>query len=953
MDFSRLAAFFSDLVVAESAKLARELVASDIDGEECARLTGLCTGDLRARLFELSHRVLVAHYQVVEQDVSFDAYCDLLHEQSVREYLNTRYPVMRVAMQRAARAWREQTALLLHRFHADHERLRYTLLPSSTPLRVAAVRSGLGDTHRGGRSVTLLKFDDGRQLLYKPRSLAVDTLFAEAIAWVRERGGPKLICAGHVDGGDYGWVEFIEHRSCRSADEVDAYYCRLGGLLALLHVLEASDIHHENIIAHGDQPVLIDLESLLRPTTPIAGADANEGYDTSVLKVGILPTRFLAPAGELPEVGGAVDAEGALGLERMQLVRDEAGRARLIRERAPLAAAQNLPQLDGRRIALAAEYRAQFERGFEAVYCVIEEGRADFSQRIEAWAGAEVRVLFRHTAAYAHLLSESRHPTLLASYEATGAHFERLRRITDAFPAAAAFVDAEIADLWQGDVPQFTARAGGRDLVCNESVSVCDFFDSSGLDACRRNLARMGARDLSQQLWIIGNTLDLNVSRSAASRTPAASSAADSATPLRERLVALAVDLGERVRRRIRVCGDEASWLVHKQKSLDNHEFILEPAFHDLHSGMPGEILLFQQLARVTGDESYRTLAHQALRHLLRRLEESGDSIRPLGLYAGWGSVMFLLERMASLECDFELIRRAEALLAHPRFDELVAMDREYSVVSGGAGFMLACLGLHRSSGSSRALDLARACANHLLVRRARGVSGHAWRIHSAAPLSGLAHGAAGFAMAFARLHAATGDEAYRDACHGALAYEQTLFVPELGNWRDCRDFTVQRFGDAPVAAASWAHGAPGVGLSRLAILDAGIDSPQIRADLDTALRTTSALSLDGGHSLLAGAFGSLELLLCHRGARSLQPGEDTLGDLCERLLQQVASTGLRLSTTLKEPLGLMPGITGVAYQALRLAQPADVPSILCGVDAVASPPARTAFVHATAAVPA
>ena len=575
-----------------------------------------------------------------------------------------------------------------------------------------------------------------------------------------------------------------------------------------------------------------------------------------------------------------------------------------------------------------------------------------FAQRIEAWKDTEVRVLFRHTAAYAHLLSESRHPALMASYEATGAHFGLLRRVIDAFPAAAAFVDAEIADLRHGDVPQFTARAGGRDLVCNVAVVLRDFFDGSGLDAVRRNLTRLDARELTQQLWIIGNTLDMHASRAAAPRSLAVPRAGDSAAPLRERLVALAVDLGERARRRIRVCGDEASWLVHKPRSLDNLEFSLEPAFHDLHSGMPGEILLFQQLARVTGDESYRTLAYQALRHLLRRLDESGDSIRPLGLYAGWGSVVFLLERMASLECDFELIRRAEALLAHPRFDALVAMDREYSVVSGGAGFMLACLALHRSSGSARALDLARACATHLLTCRAADVSGHAWRIHSAMPLSGLAHGAAGFAMAFARLHAATGDDTYRDVCHGALAYEQTLFLPALGNWRDCRDFTVQRQGDSPIAAISWAHGAPGIGLSRLAVLDAGIDSPQIRADLDTALRTTRGLSRECGHSLLAGAFGSLELLLCHRRAQPDGPDGNVLEAQCERLLEQVASTGLRLSTTLEEPLGLMPGITGVAYQALRLAQPADVPSVLCCVDSVAVPLARPASVHATVAVP-
>ena len=135
MDFRKLAAFFDGLVAAEFAALVRELEATGIDSEESIRLAGLCTGDLRARLFELSHRVLVAHYQVVEQDVAFEAYCDLLREPSVREYLHAGYPVLRDAMLLTARVWREQSAKLLHRFHADHARLRATLLPSSAPLR--------------------------------------------------------------------------------------------------------------------------------------------------------------------------------------------------------------------------------------------------------------------------------------------------------------------------------------------------------------------------------------------------------------------------------------------------------------------------------------------------------------------------------------------------------------------------------------------------------------------------------------------------------------------------------------------------------------------------------------------------------------------------------------------------------------------------------------------------
>ena len=40
---------------------------------------------------------------------------------------------------------------------------------------------------------------------------------------------------------------------------------RQGGYLAILYALEATDFHFENLIAAGEQPVLIDLETLFHP----------------------------------------------------------------------------------------------------------------------------------------------------------------------------------------------------------------------------------------------------------------------------------------------------------------------------------------------------------------------------------------------------------------------------------------------------------------------------------------------------------------------------------------------------------------------------------------------------------------------------------------------------------------------------------------------------------------
>ncbi|CAM5724428.1 hypothetical protein SANTM175S_04328 [Streptomyces antimycoticus] len=57
-------------------------------------------------------------------------------------------------------------------------------------------------------------------------------------------------------------------RPCAAAPDAAGFYWRTGALLALVHALRGTDFHHENIIAAGEHPVLVDLEALLHPTAP-------------------------------------------------------------------------------------------------------------------------------------------------------------------------------------------------------------------------------------------------------------------------------------------------------------------------------------------------------------------------------------------------------------------------------------------------------------------------------------------------------------------------------------------------------------------------------------------------------------------------------------------------------------------------------------------------------------
>jgi type 2 lantibiotic biosynthesis protein LanM len=922
MDLKKLSWFFEDDVAASLAQLRTRT--ADLATDD---LLESLAANLRRSLFAISHKVLVAQYRFIEETVSFDDYCASLRERDIRAYLHGRFPALQPAFGHACRAWVEQSRALLARWHADRADVHATLFGDAPSVSLASIRFGLGDPHRGGKSVALLEFADGRKLVYKPRSLAIDGHFGAMLAWLNARCDTDLRIPRHLDRGDYGWVEFVDARDCDDAAAVERFYERLGGLLCVLYVLEGTDFHYENIIAAGEHPVLIDLESFFRPHSPIAGGEANEAIDASVLKVGILPVRLSAD--DSPEMGGMSDPEGQPGLNKLHLVQGDDGRPRLVRARGGLIGAQNVPRLDGAKVQLGAAHIACLRAGFERAYRAILDGRDGFRRLLEACVDDQVRIVFRHTATYVHLLDESRHPWLMTSPDAIDKHFDLLRMVVPDYAVAGRFVDFEVADLHRGDIPLFTTRAGSRDLWYGDDARIEDFFVLSGFEAVQRKLDLLSAQDLGRQLWIIGNAFGIQDRRLAVTRRAAQS---DAGRSLADRLIAQAVAIADDVRAQIHVDEDSASWMVHKATTLDNANFEVGLAFYDLHGGMPGEILFFSRLAHVTGNAEYYHLARKALHHLKSRLQLSRGAIRPLGLYAGWGSIVHAVTALAKLESNFDHLQWLEELLADPAFEELIRLYANYSLLKGAAGFMLACADLHLSNGSPRALHLAKAAADHLLANRWPHGPGYSWRIASAVPLSGLAHGASGFAVAFARLFEATGDARYRNASLEALAYERSLFVPGQDNWRDCRDAVVRRHGDAPFCSVAWAHGAPGIGLARLAMIRAGIDSAEIREDLAIAMRTTLAKGFDAGDSLTYGSFGNLELLISYSECiDDTYLAQTTM--LVEGLLERLGSGDVRLDAPVAKPLGLMTGLTGIGYQCLRLARVHQIPSVLCGVN--------------------
>ncbi|HLL84676.1 MAG TPA: lanthionine synthetase LanC family protein, partial [Longimicrobium sp.] len=242
-------------------------------------------------------------------------------------------------------------------------------------------------------------------------------------------------------------------------------------------------------------------------------------------------------------------------------------------------------------------------------------------------------------------------------------------------------------------------------------------------------------------------------------------------------------------------------------------------------------------------------------------------------------------------------------------------------------GAILALLALERVAPAAGAVEVAAACAHHLL-RRSVSHQGRprAWPGPGHPPLSGFAHGASGIACALLRLYARTGDEALRRAALEGLEYERGLFDAGAENWLD------PRFGHL-LEQSAWCHGAPGMVLARLEGVRAGAADAAVLGDLALTLKLTRALPLISLDHLCCGNLGRAEILLCAH--RLLGDGE-LLADaraLAARVVRRAAEGGgFALHPPGAEAAfspGLFRGVAGIGYALLRLAHPETLPSPL------------------------
>jgi type 2 lantibiotic biosynthesis protein LanM len=863
-------------------------------------------------------------------EARFAFFCDCLKDPAFAARLLAQYPVLVRRCVAIATGCEEASRSLLARLAASESKLIAVFFDNKDPGRLASVEAS-GDVHGRGQATHVLSFESGAKLVYKPRPVAMEQCYYDFVAWLNDRGlDPELKVARTLDEGKFGWMEFVPVAPCVTRADVNRFFARMGAHLALTSLLGGTDLHSENVIAHGEHPIPVDLETLFHADPLPENLSGASARGWAALRQSVVRTLML------PEARGFSDKPedwvdmSALGHGDEQLTpmpvanwaRAETDRMRLIYRRATIPQGFSLPQFAGQQVQAAA-YADDVVQGFVQAYELLRKLKTELvapQGPLSAFAGKPTRRVFRDTTIYALTLFSSYHPRFQGDAIACEAMLRDALRAAagDGQPWLKLLEDAEAAELLACDIPYFVSTVGSTDV---SAIGGQAAIALSGDTRSWPRIETMNERDLERQAWLIRVAMQDPAKEAAAAAMDIAQAAG---APSPETLIATAARIGDRICELAIEDGDRCTWLV--PELVNSRRLATTVAGFGLYDGLSGIALFLAHLGATTGEGRYGRMADAAMREARALCRKQNVSSARLGAFQDIGGFCYALVHLAAITGRSELAAEASAIIR--RFAASATRTSDLDLIAGVAGFVVAGLAVARFNRDSALVETLGPSAERLYRLAA---SPRRTLPILAESETGLAHGRAGAALALLRWAETIGEARFRTAGKDLLRTD--FAVMESAR----RNPSAQAAADHPADDLGWCRGSLGIAMAALAA------HPPVTGLFDAAwiesVAREMAHSRPSALCLCHGALGRLEFI-SFAGRRLF--GDDCMDELdawrAALLGEIVGGHWVADWAHALESPGFMLGLAGTGYSLLRQAFGDRVPSVLLLEDAATLP---------------
>lgn len=445
-------------------------------------------------------------------DISYKDYLSKYDTPEKLEAFYAKYPVM-------TRLLTERTRMMMKNTDSVFKAVLENETALTGAFRVSElvfdeIAFGEGDTHSRGKSVSVIQFADGKKVIFKPKFLKIEKYFNDFVEYINEIKDDTLLdlkTCRSIWKDDYTLSEFINTDACENKEEVSRYYERVGHILFLMHIMNGTDFHYENIISSKGYPYLIDIETLFQianydiiPTDDIPELEIIRDSVKSVLSVGILPLLGFTqnPEGKSIDISALNGKGQRLPFKVLQLKNANTTEMVFEYDYTEIKDAGNIPFIGVERQSFA-EYSDSFVKGFKNMARFVLNNKKKIMFKINEIFRTEplfVRQLTKATANYATLMSYSNHPNYLSDM----VYMERLYENLMSYPYSdKRIVCAEIEDMLNGDIPIFFSQLDSREIYTSELQPISDYFCKSPLDFVLDKIDAIDETEVEKQMDLL------------------------------------------------------------------------------------------------------------------------------------------------------------------------------------------------------------------------------------------------------------------------------------------------------------------------------------------------------------------------------------------------------------------------------------------------------------------
>jgi type 2 lantibiotic biosynthesis protein LanM len=352
--------------------------------------------------------------------------------------------------------------------------------------RIISISTAFGDLHNG-KTVSLVEFEHGK-LMYKPRDLNNDLLFYNVVEWLSKYLSDVTFYYPFIlSRNNYGWQEFIPYVECENEEQVSQFYSEAGVYLFVLYLLNASDMHYENLICHGSHPFIVDFETISQAYIKSLNLEnEKKGFELSVLSTLFIP---YVPTGGMFDMNmSALFAKDEISntLEVEVLVEDDKLDWIFSKQKAGINAGSNIVKLQGKPVENQ-KLKKKFIESFEESAEIVLSQKDEFLKFLKSLLDDreyKSRQILRPTQVYHRYIEVSYHPELLSNSVAFDHIFDTFLNKFEPSNHGYLRVEYEIKEMKKGNIPSFYATFNSRNLYADGQI-VCENYYA---DTIRNNI---------------------------------------------------------------------------------------------------------------------------------------------------------------------------------------------------------------------------------------------------------------------------------------------------------------------------------------------------------------------------------------------------------------------------------------------------------------------------------